>query len=170
MRDDPYAKLSALDQKLFAATSEAVKGGGASTPKGRKKERPDVREKDGTSVGKKNQPSRRPAQRTKDRPEVGRKEPASGDRTEGTFQPPAQPMRERVTRRPYDFFRDQILWLNRTKVEIHEQYDRRITANAMVQLALDLLIADYKRRKERSKLVTELVLNQRTEERPSGRS
>ena len=79
-------------------------------------------------------------------------------------------MRERLTRRPYDFFQDQVLWLNRTKVEIQEQYDRRITANAMVQLALDLLIADYQRRKERSKLVTKLVLNQKTGERPSGRN
>ena len=86
------------------------------------------------------------------------------------FQRPAQQTRERPIRRPYDFFEDQVLWLNRTKLEIQERYDQRITANAMVQLALDLLIADYKRRKERSKLVTKLVLNQRRGERPSGRS
>ena len=170
MRDDPYAKLSGLDQKLFSATSKAARLGVAPNPKGRKKERPDVREKEETSVGTKDQTSQGPAQRTKEGPEVGTKKPTSGGNNEETFQRPAQPTRERPIRRPYDFFQDQVLWLNRTKVEIQEQYDRRITANAMVQLALDLLIADYKRRKERSKLVTKLVLNQRTGERPSGRS
>ena len=170
MRDDPFAKLSGLDQKLFSAPSKATNKGSASTSKKRKKERPDVRGKGRTPVGTKDQTSQRPAQRIKEDPKAGRKKPTSGRRSEGTFQRPAQPMRERLTRRPYDFFQDQVLWLNRTKVEIQEQYDRRITANAMVQLALDLLIADYQRRKERSKLVTKLVLNQKTGERPSGRN
>ena len=72
---------------------------------------------------------------------------------------PLEPRKERLTeRRPYDFYRDQLLWLRKTKVEIEERYGSRVTANAMVQLALDLLIKDYKRRKERSKLVTKLVL------------
>ena len=106
----------------------------------------------------------------KERPKVGTADRTSRSENEGAFQGSAQPTRERLTRRPYDFFQDQVLWLNRTKVEIQERYDRRITANAMVQLALDLLITDYKRRKERSRLVTKLVLNQRTGERPSGRS
>jgi hypothetical protein len=170
MRDDPFAKLSGLDQKLFSAPSKTTNKGSASASKKRKKERPDVLSKERTSVGKKDQTSQRPVQRTNEGPEVETKKLTSGGRNEGTFQRPAQPTRERLTRRPYDFFQDQVLWLNRTKVEIQEQYDRRITANAMVQLALDLLIADYQRRKERSKLVIKLVLNQRTGERPSGRS
>jgi hypothetical protein len=58
----------------------------------------------------------------------------------------------------------------KTKVEIQEKYGQRVTANAMVQLAVDWLMQDYKRRKERSKLVTKLVTNQRTEERPDGRT
>jgi hypothetical protein len=87
-----------------------------------------------------------------------------------TFQRPAEPTRERLIRRSYDFHEDQVLWLNRTKVEIEEQYNRRITASGVVRLALDLMIAEYKRRQERSKLVTKLVLNQRTDERPSGRT
>jgi len=62
------------------------------------------------------------------------------------------------------------LWLKRTKVEIEERYGSRVTANAMVQLALDLFIEDYKRRKELSKLVTNLVLDQRTMERSKGGS
>ena len=121
-------------------------------------------------VGTKHSTSQRSVRRAKERPDGGSKKPTAGRRNQRTFRPPAQPARERLTRRPYDFFQDQVLWLNRTKVEIQELYDRRITANAMVQLAMDLLIADYNRRKERSKLVTKLVLNQRTGERPSGRS
>ena len=106
-------------------------------------ERPDVRTKERTLVAKKGATSQRPLQRTK----------------------------ERLTdRRPYDFYRDQVLWLNKTKVEIQEKYGQRVTANAMVQLAVDWLIHDYRRRKERSKLVMKLVSNERTEERPSGRS
>lgn len=170
MRDDPFAKLSALDQKLFSDTSRTAKKGVASASKERKKERPDARRKGRTSVETKIETSQRTAERTKKRPNVGTKKPTSDHRNEGMFGRPAQQAKERLTRRPYDFFQGQVLWLNRTKVEIQERYDRRITANAMVQLALDLLIADYKRRKERSELVTKLVLNQRTEERPSGRS
>ncbi len=143
MRKDPFAELSGLDQKLFAATPKIVAKSPAQSPKKRKKERPDVRRNGRTSAG----------------------------RNIGTFQRPVQPTEERPTeRRPYDFFRDQVLWLNRTKLEIQERYGLRVTANAMVQLALDLLIEDYKRRKEGSKLMTKLVFNQPTEERPSGRT
>ena len=71
-----------------------------------------------------------------------------------------------LERRPYDFFRDQVLWLNRMKVEIEERYGRRVTANAMVQLALDAFIEDYKKRKQRSRLVTRLVLPHDSVERP----
>ncbi|MBC7264774.1 MAG: hypothetical protein H5T64_10545 [Chloroflexi bacterium] len=141
MRNDPFAELSGLDQKLFTAPPKADEKGVSGRSKQRTDERPDVRNKRRTSVGKE----------------------------EETSQRPAQPTVERLTeRRPYDFYRDQVLWLNKTKVEIQEKYGQRVTANAMVQLAVDLLMQDYKRRKERSKLVTELVFNQSTEQRPSG--
>lgn len=104
-----------------------------------------------------------------ERPDVRTKKPSSVETKKETLQRPIQPRKERLTeRRPYDFFRDQILWLNKTKVEIQEKYGRKVTANAMVQLALDLFIQDHKRRKERSKLITNLVSNQGREERPSG--
>ena len=104
-----------------------------------------------------------------ERPDVRTKKQSSVETKKETLQRPVQPRKERLTeRRPYDFFRDQILWLNKTKVEIQEKYGRKVTANAMVQLALDLFIQDYKRRKERSKLITNLVSNQGREERPSG--
>jgi len=115
----------------------------------------------------------RPAVQTEqpkeERPDVRTKKPSSVETKKETLQRPVQPRKERLTeRRPYDFFRDQILWLNKTKVEIQEKYGRKVTANAMVQLALDLFIKDHKRRKERSKLITNLVSNQGREERPSG--
>jgi len=103
-----------------------------------------------------------------ERPDVPTKKPSSVETKKETLQRPVQPRKERLTeRRPYDFFRDQILWLNKTKVEIQEKYGRKVTANAMVQLALDVFIQDYKRRKERSKLITNLVSNQGRQERPS---
>ena len=102
------------------------------------------------------------------RRDVARSESRSRRKKEIAFGRPSGPLKERTTdRRPYDFFRDQLLWLNRTKVEIQEEYGRRVTANAMVQLALDLFIEDYKRRKERSKLITHLVSDQRAMGRPN---
>ena len=105
--------------------------------------------------------------RTKERPSArakGRKsEPKPESIKQGTWGRPLKARRERRTeRRPYDFFKDQLLWLNKTKVEIEERYERRVTANAMVQLALDLFIKDYRRRGERSKLITHLVAEQWT--------
>ena len=68
---------------------------------------------------------------------------------------------ERLTeRRPYDFYRDQVFWLKETKLAIEKRYGKTIPANAIVQLALDLLIEDYKRREDRSKLVLKLVLKE----------
>ena len=81
----------------------------------------------------------------------------------GTPVPKFEPPRERRTeRRPYDFYQDQVLWLKEIKLEIEKRYGRRVTANAMVQLAVDLLIEDYRRNKERSKLISELVADERT--------
>jgi len=114
-------------------------------------------------------PAVQPEGPKEERPDVRINKPSSVETKKETLQRSIQPKKERLTeRRPYDFFRDQILWLNKTKVEIQEKYGRKVTANAMVQLALDLFIQDHKRRKERSKLITNLVSNQGREERPSG--
>jgi hypothetical protein len=137
-----YAEWKSRQQQQRARVKPGAVAKVSAQPQESKLERPDVRNKKPTSVRKKRKTLQRPVQRTK----------------------------ERLTeRRPYDFFRDQILWLNKTKVEILERYGRRVTANAMVQLAVDLFMQDYKRRKERSKLVTKLVSNEPTEGRPSGR-
>ena len=143
MRKDPFAKLSGLDQKLFSSTPKVSIKSPADSSKEPKKEHLNVRRKERTFVGKK----------------------------ERTFQRSIQPTKERsIERRSFDFFRHQVLGLNRIKLEIQERHALRVSANAMVQLAVDLLIEDYKRRKERSKLMTKLVFNQSTEERPSGRT
>jgi len=148
MRNDPFAELTGLDQKLFSASPKAAE--------------------DGVAVGLR---TAKKEERPSGLSDVGTKEQTSLRKKKGTFERPVQRTEERPTdRRPYDFYRDQILWLNRTKVEIQEKYGRRVSANAMVQFAVDLLMRDYKRRKERSKLVTKLVINEPTEERPSGRT
>jgi hypothetical protein len=68
-----------------------------------------------------------------------------------------RPKERRVERRPYDFYTDQVLWLKEMKLEIEKRYGKRVAANEMVQLAVDLLIEDYEQNKERSKLVLKLV-------------
>ena len=68
-----------------------------------------------------------------------------------------RPKERRVERRPYDFYTDQVLWLKEMKLEIEKRYGKRVHANEMVQLAVDLLIEDYEQNKERSKLVLKLV-------------
>jgi hypothetical protein len=68
-----------------------------------------------------------------------------------------------IDHRPYDFFQDQIRWLNRRKLEFEEKYGKRVPATAMVQLAVDLLIADFEVNEEESQVVRVLI----KEERPS---
>lgn len=77
-----------------------------------------------------------------------------------------RPNERPVERRPYDFYSDQVLWLNRMKVEIQARYGRKVTANAMVQLALDLFIQDYKAKGKRSALISNLVFHRPLRERP----
>ena len=89
--------------------------------------------------------------RTSPRPDVRTPDPKS-----------ERPKERRTERRPYDFYQDQVLCLKEIKLEIEKRYGRRVTANAMVQLAVDLLIEDYRRNKERSKLISKLVADERT--------
>jgi hypothetical protein len=60
-------------------------------------------------------------------------------------------------RHSHDIFHDQVRWLNRAKLEIEERYGRRVTGNALVQIALDLLRMDYEMNKGRSNVVRVLV-------------
>jgi len=80
------------------------------------------------------------------RPQVRELVPTSG-----------RPPERLIERRPYDFYRDQVFWLKETKLDLEKRYGQTIPANAIVQLALDLLIEDYKRHGDRSKLVLKLI-------------
>ena len=72
--------------------------------------------------------------------------------------PTSERPKERPTeRRPYDFYRDQVLWIKQMKLEIETRYGIRVSQNAIVQLAVDMFIQDYERNKERSNLIQELV-------------
>ena len=90
-------------------------------------------------------------------PEGTSASPPEGPTNTQTFErPEVRP----TQRRPYDFYADQILWMKEMKLDIEKRYGKTIAANAMVQLALDMLIEDYERNIEWSKLVTILVTNQ----------
>jgi len=148
MKNDPFAPLSGLDQKLFASQAPAAQvhaeesqEQGVQTnvaPKGRPDGGREGRPLQGTAEGRKERPLPRPLGGPEERPSE---------------------------RRPYDFYSDQVRWLNRMKVEVAEKYRRKITANAMVQLALDLFIADYRSRGRRSALIRTLVLREADRER-----
>ena len=153
MRDDPFAELGGLDQKLFSSPS------GLATRQGRKAAHKGGR----TSEGPSGRPDVRTERRTSGRRDGGTNDASSERRNVPTkvrrLSRPRGSMSDRPSQRhPYDIFRDQILWLNKTKVSIQERHGCVVTANAMVQLALDLLIDDYKEKKDRSELITRLVL------------
>ncbi len=62
-----------------------------------------------------------------------------------------------VERYSHDLFKDQVRWINRLKLDIEEQEGVRITGNAIVQLALDLLRDDFDVHSSESALVRVLV-------------
>jgi hypothetical protein len=62
-----------------------------------------------------------------------------------------------VERHSHDIFRDQVRWMNRTKLEIEERYGLRVTSNALVGLAIDMVRSDYERKRSRSALIRVLV-------------
>ena len=55
-------------------------------------------------------------------------------------------------------YRDQVLWLRQVQLDVEKRYGRRITGNAMVQLAVDWLATDYRKNRSHSRLIRELVL------------
>lgn len=65
-----------------------------------------------------------------------------------------------VVRHSHDLFRDQILWLNRLKLDLEVEYGQRVNGNDIVQLAMDLLRDEYEVLAEQSNLVQVLVFGQ----------
>ena len=79
---------------------------------------------------------------------------------------PTDPSTRPIDHRAYDFFRDQISWLNRQRLELKERYGRQVPATVMVQLALDLFIRDFEEQGEDSQLVRVLIKGERPTTRP----
>jgi hypothetical protein len=63
-------------------------------------------------------------------------------------------------------FRDQVRWINRIKVDIEENYGRRVTGNQIVQLAMDEIRRDYEQRADESTLIRTLVTEQTKQPNP----
>lgn len=129
------------------------------------------------------QPSQPPTQRPSGRKDVRTEERPAVRKNEGKAEPskvrPANPSTRNakvtnveriVEHRPYDFYQDQVRWLNRKKVEFEEEYGQRVPGTAMVQLAIDLLIADYEANREESQLIRVLIREERPSVRPFGSS
>lgn len=184
---DPFAgvKLSeevGLDQRLFEAppvsptpdpeppderTSVRKDERTSEPPESRTSERKSVPKDLGRAEGK-SRPSQvrtvertveGPGGRSKDRQSENR-DVRNSRRPEELPQWPGQKQRL-IDHRPYDFFQDQIRWLNRKKLELEEEYGKRVPATAMVQLAVDLLIADHELNGEDSQLIRVLIKDER---------
>ena len=159
---DPFAnvKLSeqvGLDQRLFEQPQ----------PK-RPDNRPEVETDVRTSVPKGERSKGQKVEGSEGQRNEGRKERESV-RTRVSSGTGHVVVKRQVERRPYDFYIDQVRWLNRKKLDLEEQYGQRVTANAMVQLAVDLLIADFEERGEDSKLIRTLIKRERPSVRTYGR-
>lgn len=144
MRDDPFARLGGLDQQLFGArpaVSSAPAAGQPPSPQG---------PRDGTTDRSKDRAIARSWERSSERSIEPGNEALTDRSSEG-------PSERSIERHSYDYYHDQVQWLNRMKVQIEERYRRKITSNQMVQLALDLFMADYRRRGQDSALVRRLV-------------
>lgn len=63
----------------------------------------------------------------------------------------------RLSRYAHDLYIDQVRWMNRLKLELEEGYGVKVTGNAVVQLALDMLREDFVRNGEASVLIRALV-------------
>jgi len=74
---------------------------------------------------------------------------------------PAKQSESRTTRtaerHTHDLYTDQIHWMNRLKLDLAEQHGAKVTSNSIVQLAVDVLRADFMRKGEHSKLFRALV-------------
>ena len=63
----------------------------------------------------------------------------------------------RVERHSHDIFIDQVRWMNRLKLELGEEFGVKLTGNALVQLAIDMLRRDFDAHGERSELFRTLI-------------
>src|SRR5262245_35348609 len=139
MKDDPYSRLTGLDQRLFESadkppTQQANKPASLSSTKERSK--PGDRE----SSKKASKEDAKPSTRA---PSL----PAAQEAGREAMRPAAAPLRGhdrrsvRMTGRfTYDIYQDQARWMNRLKIDLDETYGAKLTINSMVALAVDALI------------------------------
>jgi hypothetical protein len=74
-----------------------------------------------------------------------------------------------VVRHSHDLYRDQILWINRLKLDIEVEHGIRVNGNDLVQLAIDMLRDDFEALREQSNLISVLVFG-RPRRRPRART
>lgn len=67
------------------------------------------------------------------------------------------PIERLVERHSHDIYHDQVLWINRVKFELEEQYGRRVTSNSIVQLAIDRLRRDFEAEAHPFEITTRLI-------------
>lgn len=114
-------------------------------------------------------PAELPLDRSSDRPAEQTVGALTGRPAGATTDLSTRPMDHRA----YDFFKDQVNWLNRQRLELKEHYGRLVPATVMVQLALDLFIKDFQQHGEDSQLVRVLIKGEQPQtaskqERPAG--
>lgn len=68
-----------------------------------------------------------------------------------------RPEARTVERHSHDIFKDQVRWMNHLKLDLEEQYGVKVTGNAIVQRALDIVRLEYMRRGDESSLFRALV-------------
>lgn len=164
MKDDPYAKISGLDQALFKdqppqqrdnmttrprdndttlARDNARVSGGAHATTG-------AGDNEATGVPRSAPPRPRPTVTAK---------PRSLEATRTRVSAPTGHRAEHRTleRHSHDIYLDQIRWMNRLKLEVEETYGVKLTSNAMVALAVDRFREDYEGNGDDSALMRVLV-------------
>ena len=146
-----------LDQRLFAGqpTSEATKQRNNETTETRNNETTPQRNDEAT-----NEPG---GEGTSERNNVVAHE-STHERSKERARQRSGPARrfaipgERLAdRHSHDIYHDQILWMNRVKLELEEQYGQRVTSNAIVKLALDRLRHDFEAGDDRSEITGRLI-------------
>ncbi len=154
MKQDPFASLSGLDQRLFAEADKETRKQ-ASTPASLS---PDPQGRNPAV----NQSSNTPGPQASVTADNLNGKPASGSaapQSTRTAPPPSRALSVPRTdaRHTYDIFEDQVRWMNRLKLDVEEAHNKRLTINGFVKLALDILRQDYEARGDRSHLVRVLI-------------
>jgi hypothetical protein len=161
MRDDPFSKLGALDQKLFQSQPS-----GRTDPKAGSDSRPVLRtesnpERERRSVGA----EERGSAPTTERARAQTSEDTSAQANEGasarSFSDPSREKPFDLGTKPYrrlsfDFTDREYEVIEDVKLQVRRNFGVPITKNDIVRCAMGMLLSDLERTAERSRLVREL--------------